>query len=192
MGTSVQDNKVALRRRIRAELKRVMPAQRVAASGRARALLQQQAVWRQAKSVLFYAPLPEEPDLWPLLSDALGAGKTIALPRFVPEDNSYIACEVREPARDVEPGRYGIREPVERCAEFPSNRLDLILVPGVAFDLHGRRLGRGKGFYDQLLAVVRGTSCGVAFDEQIVGEIPVEPHDAELDCILTPTRWIEL
>jgi 5-formyltetrahydrofolate cyclo-ligase len=67
----------------------------------------------------------------------------------------------------------------------------LVLVPGVAFDSHGRRLGRGKGFYDQLLAFVRGTKCGVAFDEQIVPEIPIEPHDVRLNCILTPTRWIE-
>ena len=69
---------------------------------------------------------------------------------------------------------------------------DLILVPGVAFDLHGRRLGRGKGFYDQLLAAVRGTTCGVAFEQQMVREVPVEPHDIHLNSILTPTRWIEL
>jgi 5-formyltetrahydrofolate cyclo-ligase len=62
----------------------------------------------------------------------------------------------------------------------------------VAFDLHGRRLGRGKGFYDRLLARTRGTKCGVAFDEQIVAKITVEPHDAQVNCLLTPTRWIEL
>ena len=67
----------------------------------------------------------------------------------------------------------------------------MILVPGVAFDLHGRRLGRGKGFYDQLLAGVRGTTCGVAFDVQVVRELPQEPHDARVNCILTPTRWLE-
>jgi len=192
MGTPIQDAKVTLRRRVRAELNRMIPAQRAAASARACTLLQRQTAWENAKSVLFYAPLAEEPDLWPLLAGALAAGKIIALPRFVPEDNSYVACEIHEPARDLEPGRFGIREPADRCPELPLNRLDLVLVPGVAFDLHGRRLGRGKGFYDQLLAAVRGTSCGVAFDEQIVGEIPVEPHDAHLNCILTPTRWIEL
>jgi 5-formyltetrahydrofolate cyclo-ligase len=67
----------------------------------------------------------------------------------------------------------------------------LVLVPGVAFDLRGRRLGRGKGFYDRLLADAGGLKCGVAFDEQIVTEIPVEPHDVSVDCILTPTRWIQ-
>ena len=76
------------------------------------------------------------------------------------------------------------------CAPALLNSLDLVLVPGVAFDLHGRRLGRGKGYYDQLLAGVCGTTCGVAFDEQIVREVPLEPHDVLMNCILTPTRWV--
>ena len=71
-------------------------------------------------------------------------------------------------------------------------RLDLVLVPGVAFDLHGRRLGRGRGYYDRLLSQVGGRTCGVAFDEQVVSEVPVEAHDVLLNCILTPTRWFEL
>jgi 5-formyltetrahydrofolate cyclo-ligase len=70
--------------------------------------------------------------------------------------------------------------------------VDLILVPGLAFDLRGRRLGRGKGYYDQLLRGLRGITCGVAFDQQIVAEIPVEPHDVRVNCVLTPTRWIQL
>ena len=77
-------------------------------------------------------------------------------------------------------------------ALYSSNRVELILVPGVAFDLQGSRLGRGNGYYDQLLAIVWGKRCGVAFDEQLVPEIPVEAHDARMDCLLTPTRWVEL
>ena len=69
-------------------------------------------------------------------------------------------------------------------------RLDLILVPGVAFDPGGHRLGRGKGFYDRLLAGMRGTKCGVALEEQIVAAIPVEPLDVRMNFILTPTRVV--
>jgi 5-formyltetrahydrofolate cyclo-ligase len=68
----------------------------------------------------------------------------------------------------------------------------LILVPGVAFDLQGNRLGRGKGFYDRLLAEIRGVKCGVAFEEQIVDEIPVGSHDAAMDFIVTPSRVITI
>jgi 5-formyltetrahydrofolate cyclo-ligase len=70
--------------------------------------------------------------------------------------------------------------------------LDLVLAPGVAFDLQGHRLGRGKGFYDRLLADVRGVKCGVAFDEQIVDAVPVGPLDVGVDCLVTPTRWLEV
>jgi len=65
----------------------------------------------------------------------------------------------------------------------------LIVAPGIAFDLRGRRLGRGKGFYDRLLANAAGVKCGICFDEQLLAEIPVEPHDVALDFIATPTRW---
>ena len=136
--------------------------------------------------------MPDELDIWPSLTVALAAGKQVFLPRFISTTNSYAACHVKIPDTDLTLGQFGIREPSESCPQISLNRLDLILVPGVAFDLRGRRLGRGKGFYDQLLAAVRGKTCGVAFDEQIVNEVPVEPHDVLLHCILTPSRWIEL
>ena len=195
-------------------------AQRAGASAQARALLAAKARWQNAQSILFFAPTSEELDVWALVGEALRAGKRVFLPRFVeagekplkrledvrkpdntqlkqgvnesPGRGRYVVCEVTDPDKDIRVGQFGIREPAEGCAELPLKRLDLILVPGVAFDLHGHRLGRGKGFYDQLLAVVRGTTCGVAFDQQIAGEIPVEPHDVHVNCILTPTRWIEL
>ena len=188
---NISESKNALRKEIRLRLKAMTPEQRATASGRACALLEQQAAWKRASLIFFYAPLPEELDIWPLLGDSLAAGKTVALPRFDSATQRYVACQIQDLAKDLHHGQFGIREAAGHCAPVVSNRLDLILVPGVAFDLQGRRLGRGKGFYDQMLATVRGTTCGVAFDEQIVDTIPVEPHDVHLNCILTPTRWIE-
>ncbi|HEX4263890.1 MAG TPA: 5-formyltetrahydrofolate cyclo-ligase [Verrucomicrobiae bacterium] len=183
--------KSELRQQIRTRLKSIPAEQQAAASARACALLEQQAAWKRAQLVFFFAPLPGELDIWPLLRDGLAGGKTIALPRFDAATQRYIACQITDIAKDLSAGQFGIREPGGHCIAIPLNRLDLILVPGVAFDRHGRRLGRGKGFYDQMLTVVRGTTCGVAFDEQIVEAVPVEPHDVHLNCILTPTRWIE-
>jgi len=165
-------------------------AERAAASARARALLAMQAVWREARAVLFYAPLPDELDLWPLLLEALKGGRQIALPRYLPAAGEYGAALLADPARDLAPGKMGIPEPVSHCPIFPLNRLDLVLAPGVGFDPHGRRLGRGKGYYDRLLAQVGGVRCGVALDAQVVPALPAEPHDQMLDCILTPTRWL--
>ena len=164
-------------------------ADRATASRQACDLLEKQSLWKNAMTILFYAPLPEELDIWPLAQDSLAKGKTVLLPRFEAEQGHYVACLINDPASDLRAGQFGVREPAPSCVKFSLNRLDLILAPGIAFDLDGHRLGRGKGFYDRLLAQLEGTTCGVAFDQQIVPRIPVEPHDIRLSCILTPTRW---
>jgi len=191
MTASLTNAKTILREQTRARLKNLPAAERATASAQLCARLREQEVWRAAKSVLLFAPLSDEPDVWPLLEEALAAGKIVALPSFVPGANIYTARRIIDPARDLVIGKFGIREVADVSPEIELNHLDLVLVPGVAFDSHGRRLGRGKGFYDRLLAGVRGTKCGVAFDEQVVDAVPVGPLDISLNCILTPTRWIE-
>ncbi|MBN2505137.1 MAG: 5-formyltetrahydrofolate cyclo-ligase [Verrucomicrobia bacterium] len=146
--------------------------------------------WVRAAAVLLYAPMAVEPDVWPLVGEALAAGKQVALPRYVPSRRAYEARRIRNPEADVRVGRFGIREPARHCAVLALKRLDFVLVPGVAFDTCGRRLGRGKGYYDRLLARVRGMTCGIAFDGQVLAEVPFEPHDVPLNCILTPTRCL--
>ena len=181
-----------IRRNLRAWLQALSGAERAVASARARDLLRQQPVWRRAQSVLFYAPMPSELDLWPLLLEGLRDGKTIALPRYLAESDGYAAFQIHDAAADCAPGAFGITEPAARCASFPLKRLDLVLVPGVGFDAAGRRLGRGRGFYDRLLAQANGIKCGVAFDPQLVERIPEERHDVPMNCILTPTRWLQI
>ena len=187
-----RDLKSQLRNDVRALLKSKSSDARHQASLQARKLLEQQAAWQNAKSIFFYAPLPEELDVWPLIHDSIAAGKLVCLPRFDAATHRYVACEVRNVADEIISGKFGVREPAPSCVAVPLNRLDLILVPGVAFDTRGHRLGRGKGFYDQLLADAGGIRCGVAFDEQILTEIPIEPHDVLVNCILTPSRWLEV
>jgi 5-formyltetrahydrofolate cyclo-ligase len=187
----MRDTKESLRSTIREKLKLLPATQRSVLSSNARDILEKQPLWQRAQTILFFAPLPDELDVWPSIAIASSAGKQVFLPRFHLDTKSYTACQVKSQETDLKVGQFGIREPTESCLQIPLNRLDLILVPGVAFDLHGRRLGRGKGFYDQLLAAVRGRTCGVAFDEQIVNEVPVEPHDVLLNCILTPSRWLD-
>ncbi len=183
--------KASLGEQMRARLKQLTPAERAAASGPLGARLREQPVWAAARSVLLFAPLLDEPDVWPLLAEAMAAGKLAALPAFIPGDHRYTARQIVDPGRDLCAGKFGIREPLPSCPEVSLNLLDLILVPGVAFDARGARLGRGRGFYDRLLADVRGTKCGVAFEQQLVDAVPVGPLDIRLNCILTPTRWIE-
>lgn len=84
-------------------------------------------------------------------------------------------------------GAFNIEEP-DGAETVPADTIDLIIVPSVALDLRGNRLGRGKGFYDRLLASTRATTIGVAFDCQLLDTLPVEPHDISLDIVITDRR----
>jgi 5-formyltetrahydrofolate cyclo-ligase len=187
----VKEQKKLIRSQFRGKLRQKSPASRLADSAALCERLVNSSIWEETRTVMFFAPMPEEPDLWPALQFILHQGLTVALPRFDQAKGVYTASVVQDLSKDLVTGLHGIREPRAECTEHPLNLLDLILVPGLAFDLRGRRLGRGAGYYDRLLTGVRGTTCGIAFDEQISGELPVEPHDVFVDCILTPTRWLQ-
>lgn len=191
MDNQVQTAKATLRRQMRDRLRELSAVARARAAEAACQRLRQQPVWITTKSVLFFAPLPQELNIWALLTEAQAAGRTVALPRFDRSTQQYTAAVLSDLNTDLRPGWLGISEPHGDCPNLAMNRLDLILVPGLAFDPCGRRLGRGKGYYDRLLADAPGMKCGVAFDEQVVSEVPVGPRDVRLNCILTPSRWLE-
>jgi 5-formyltetrahydrofolate cyclo-ligase len=182
-------SKAELRGRLRAELETMPATARAGASAAICSRLRSQPVWAEARSILFFVPLPEEPDIWPLVTEAFAMRRRVALPRFSPTEDRYAACLIHNGPRAIEPGRFGILEPTPACPPIDPKQLDLALVPGIGFTLMGGRLGRGKGYYDRLLAEVAGFKCGVAFDCQVTVEIPAEPHDVRLNGIVTPTRW---
>jgi 5-formyltetrahydrofolate cyclo-ligase len=184
--------KAALRGEIRVKLAALTSAARAVASSELRGRLRATGTWKNAKSILLFAPLTDEPEVWPLAEAGLAANKILGLPRFASALSAYVAGQVCDLARDLVPGKFQIREPAASCPELPLAGFELVLVPGVAFDLRGRRLGRGRGFYDRLLAEIRGLKCGVAFDEQVVAEVPAADHDARMNVILTPTRWVKI
>lgn len=192
MSANPAELKAQLRRGLREEAKRFSPAECATASARICQRLTEQSVWKRAQSVLFYFPMSDEPDIHCLFRTALDAGKAAAFPRYSPTHQHYVACQVHNLERDLRPGTFGIHEPAAECPIFDRKKLDLVLVPGVGFALNGFRLGRGKGYYDRLLAEMSGFKCGVAFEWQLAVEIPAESHDICLDCILTPTRWHEV
>lgn len=187
---SPAENKTALRTRLRAEFKAHSTETRAAESIPLRARIQTSSAWQSARAVLLFFPFASEPDISPLLADALATGKLLALPRFNATTKAYEAVQVTGLARELVIGAFQMREPVATCPVVPLNRLDLALVPGLGFDARGHRLGRGKGYYDRLLAGFSGRKIGVAFDLQIVPEVPREPHDIALDAVVTPTRWL--
>ena len=189
MAGSAANPKSELRREIRNALQKMSPAVRAVESIELCDRLEPQL--QSAHTILFFAPLPDEPDVWPLLEKLLPTKKICALPAFNSATRTYSARRVQNLTTDIAAGKFGIREPTASCAEIPLEQFDLILVPAVAFDRHGHRLGRGRGFYDRLLAKAHGIKCGVAFDGQMVKEIPAGTHDVRMDFIVTPTRLRE-
>lgn len=188
MTASSTSAKTILRQELRTRLNTIPAGERPALARQMCERMAGQDLWRRASSILLFSPLPDEPDITLLLEAGWRADKAVSLPQFDPAGGGYLASAVRSLA-ELKPGRFGVLEPTTGCPVMPLNQLDLVLVPGVAFDLLGGRLGRGKGFYDRLLANIGGHKCGVAFEIQIVPCVPVEPHDVRVDSILTPTRW---
>ena len=89
-------------------------------------------------------------------------------------------------------GRYGILEPPAGTREIPISNLDLVLVPGLAFDTAGHRLGRGAGFYDRFLADpnLRAVTCGVGFEAQLLDNVPIDQWDIPLQAVATERRLV--
>jgi 5-formyltetrahydrofolate cyclo-ligase len=179
-----------LRSAMRRTLEKITEGKRRLDSEKICAELKGQLFFQNARSILFFAPLPEEPDLWPLLNESLAGKKLIALPCFDADNQRYQPRRVKDIHVEIMSGKFGIREPAPTCAAIPLADLDVALVPGVAFDLSGHRLGRGKGFYDRLLQDFTGKKMGIAFDEQIVDAVPAEKNDVRMDSVITPTRSI--
>lgn len=190
-GTGQAASKSQLRQEMRRILQGISAEARIQCSKGVCQQLERHDAWRQASSVLFYAALGDELDLGNLLETALLEKKLVALPQFDPGTGAYRASAVTTPVRELRAGRYGIPEPDSSASLIPLKQLDLILVPGLAFDLNGRRLGRGGGYYDRLLEHVNGLKCGVAFEAQLRDCLPIEDHDVLLNCLVTPARWLE-
>ncbi|ANA40737.1 MULTISPECIES: 5-formyltetrahydrofolate cyclo-ligase [Geobacter] len=145
--------------------------------------------FRKSRVVALYAPIRGEVDTGDVLRLALDQGKTVLLPVVCGDELRFI--EVTDPA-GLRPGSYAIPEPCLTGTAVAPDRADIIVVPGVAFDLAGRRIGYGKGFYDRALHHLEGTGrlVGFCYDFQLVDEIRGEPHDVALDLIVTEKRII--
>ncbi len=136
----------------------------------------QMARWQQARTVLLYHALPDEPDLQALLDEAFLSGRQVLLPVVVGDDLVLKRYEGRESLRE---GAFHILEPQGEDFPFEQyHQIDLALIPGMAFDREGHRLGRGRGYYDRLLPrIPQAHTLGVCFPFQLLDAIPSEPHD---------------
>lgn len=149
-----------------------------------------------AKTVMWYVDAGSEVRTRNALPEALKHGKRVVVPWCVVETNQLELFHLEDMSELVE-GAYKILEPKEELRTLPAKvvkptELDLVMVPGTAFDHRGGRMGQGKGYYDRLLSSARPNAplVGLAFDCQIFEEIPVAEHDVFMDLVLTESREI--
>lgn len=139
--------------------------------------------FRQAKTVMFYVSLANEVNTEEMIKHALLLGKMVVVP-VCAAGSDLCACVLHAGARLLK-GPYGIEEPVEKKPLDPS-RIDLVVVPGLAFTRSGKRLGRGKGYYDRFLKRLSKRACtiGLAFDFQILPALPTTPLDVDVSRVI--------
>ncbi|MEE9402901.1 MAG: 5-formyltetrahydrofolate cyclo-ligase [Desulfobacteria bacterium] len=147
----------------------------------------------ESKIVLFYLSHKSEVDTEPMIHKALALEKIIALPLIDGEKREIIPLKIDNLDRDTQPGYRGIREPIsQRCKQIPVQQVNLAIIPGIAFDERGGRIGYGTGFYDRFIPNLDITTrkVALAFECQIVPQIPMEPHDRYTDIIITEKRIV--
>lgn len=143
-----------------------------------------------ARTVLLTLPFGSEWNTLPLAALALREGKRVVMPRVDRAARMLRLHAIGDPQSDVVAGYLDIPEPRDSLPAVGPETIDWVLVPGVAFDARGRRLGYGGGFYDRLLPLIPASAARIAgaYDLQIVDEVPAGAHDRRVDCIVSPTR----
>jgi len=190
-GTSDADlsrAKSILRLKARAARRSVLPELRTAyAYAIAERVLNIPAI-ADAAAVMVYGASPEEVDVSVLEFALRERGVRIAYPRVA--GSRALTLHWVESSSELVAGSFGLREPSITAPVASLDDLDALIVPGIAFDPHGNRLGFGGGYYDSLLSSseIAPLTVGVAYDEQIVAEVPRHDHDQPIDMVVTPTH----
>ena len=147
------------------------------------------SVYRRSNTVMAYASFGNELQTDEFVRHVLDQGKILLLPKVNRQRELLEIYRVRDPVQDLRVGTWGIREPrPDRCARMEPHIIDFVLVPGLAFDRRGRRLGYGGGFYDKLLADSLSPCAWLvagAFESQMVEKVPVDEHDMPMDVVVT-------
>lgn len=177
-------DKKELRQIIRQRKRQLSEAQRQELSVAVNGLLLNNHHIADAKVVMLYSPLPDEVDVSMLTERLRDMGKTVVLPVVTGEET--MAARLYEGRSALVSGAYGINEPTSET-NVDSSVIEAAIIPGMAFDRKGHRLGRGKGYYDRFLADTPYIyKIGVCFPFQIVDDVPCDIHDVVMDEVITP------
>jgi 5-formyltetrahydrofolate cyclo-ligase len=181
--------KKELRKKVLAARDKLSPRQRAAKSREIEERLFSLPEFKSARMVMFFASFRSEVDTGPMIRRALTFGKRVVLPKVMGAELAL--HEIADLDADVAPGVWGIPEPIE-SRPVMLEEIDLIVVPGAAYDEQGNRRGYGAGFYDKLRPAFRKTTVALAFELQILPNVPADMHDVPVKKIVTDRRIIEI
>ena len=178
-------NKTELRRMIREKKRAMTPAEIDEKSARLGELFRESEAYRNAKSIYGYLPYNQEVRTVPILEQAIKDGKRVAVPKVYGDEMKFIYLD---DLSKVEKGYSGIPEPVED-GPVADDATALVLMPGLAFDPQGHRIGYGGGFYDKFLSAEPGhPTLALCYDFQMLPYLETEEFDMPVDCVL----WAEI
>ena len=187
MDTLIAEQKIQLRKECRAVRNALGETGRAQAS---LAICERLAAWTifaQSQTILTYMPIKSEVDLTPLLERF--PQKRWVLPRIIPEENHRMEFHLYDAARLVQ-HPFGMMEPAPDAPILAAEEIELTLVPGLAYDRRGYRLGYGGGYYDRFLARFRGISMGIVFHDLWLDSIPHGRHDVRVQWIVTERELV--
>ncbi len=185
----MQDEKADAREQARALRAAITSEERILLSAAIAGRLTALPELLDARLVAGYLATAEEADPAPALRTLVERGAVIAYPRVA--GPGALTLHVVRSERDLEEWRFGIRQPKVTSPSVDPGDVDVIIVPGVAFDPEGHRLGYGGGYYDRLLPKAPSAfRVGIAFESQLFADLPHEAHDTTVDAIVTPERVI--
>ena len=184
---SLDDQKRALRAEVRSRLPKPGSEEFVSASVRAQERLLQWALREGSGIVALYRALPSECGTASIAAGLRAAGREVCYPVVVPGER---ALQFRRGAGVFVSGALGVEEPTG--APVALRDISLLVVPAIAVDAKGHRLGRGKGHYDATLAAWAGRSVALVFDSQLVPNVPVGEHDRRVGAVCTDARWLAI
>ena len=184
--------KQRLRDRLRAQRRALSDADVVAQSRRISRAFGASAMFRDARQVVLYSPTDNEVDTEAIWQPACRQGKHVYYPRLT-TDRQEIEFALRSEGQPLVPGAFGIPVPPRGTLLADVTATDIVVTPAVAFDRAGRRLGRGRGYYDRAFrGVLAGAlRVGVAYGFQIVDEVPSDGRDEPVDYVITEAGWLE-
>ena len=147
----------------------------------------------ESKTILLYVQSDMEVQTFDIIKKTIEYNKVVVLPAFNAETFEVTLLKVDNPEKELKPGPRGVLEPdPSQCKTVPIDRIDIAIIPGIAFDEKGGRIGTGRGYYDRLIPKLTITTRKVAltFEDQILQQVPIESHDKHVDIIITEKRVI--